>query len=289
MYRFQQGLFRRGAWQLSLLVGMLLIGGMVLAPVRPDAARAEDGLAKVYAVLRATPSVLVSPGDTLTYELEVRNVATSDAPEVQVILSYDPDHLELEGAAFELDRDFVGSTESDDVNRNQVTVIFKDLDDQTARTGTLTMRVNPALESGTVIETFASWFWIDAQGIRSRRDSNAAPVVAVAGTTVHVPYAWVVATPNVTTPETTIEFFSNRFLPEETVVFWLNAPGDVQLPLNRERPVDEKGTFRLELQPAEQGMAPGCYQLVAQGLNSGITGTADFEVLAPGAPATCGL
>ncbi|NJK82083.1 MAG: hypothetical protein HC893_04295 [Chloroflexaceae bacterium] len=253
----------------------ILVAVLLIVVALPAVVRAEPGIAKVYATLRANPNVGVAPGGEIAYAIEARNVdEQTDAPQVRVTFSYNPEMLTPAGTAFEVDRDYIEEIAIDSTGRATATVVFADLDNLSSRTAILTMTVASDLPEFTVIDTFATWTWIDAQGTRAVRDMNNVPILVLGGP-VHSNVQWMTVAPSAAPVGTQRTFFSDRFMPDETVVFWVNQRDGTTLPVNLERATDDRGRFELRYTP---DLPPGEYQLVASGLDSGVVATADFIV-----------
>jgi hypothetical protein len=256
-----------------LLVLLLLVGGVVLA--FPQASRAADST-RVYAILKAEPGIMVARGGVLNYIIEVENVGEADAAFTRVRFSYEDEHVTLSGSQFEApDKDWVTDVESRDITREQVLVTFGDLNPGETRTATLIFEVNDNLEDNTVINSFARFNWTDGRGDRSTYMSNSVPVLVGSGN-IHTDFAWLGAEPEVAPQGNTHIFFSNRYLPEEPVVFWLNLPDGTQAPVEGQERVDDNGVFRFAYETDD--LAPGTYQMVAFGLRSELVGFATFTV-----------
>lgn len=74
---------------------------------------------------------------------------------------------------------------------------------------------------------------------------------------------------------TTHRFFTDRFIPEEGIVTWLNTPTGVKS-LDLRTTADENG--RAWLNFSSRGRAPGTYQLVVYGARSNVTAVGTFIV-----------
>lgn len=70
-------------------------------------------------------------------------------------------------------------------------------------------------------------------------------------------------------------FFTDRFIPGEGIIPWLNTPSGVK-PLDVRATADSYGRVRLDL--ASTGLAPGNYGLVLYGARSNLTAVAGFTV-----------
>ena len=70
-------------------------------------------------------------------------------------------------------------------------------------------------------------------------------------------------------------FDSNRFMPGEGIITWLNTPSGVRA-LDLRGVVDSQGAIVLKFSSA--GLSPGNYELVLYGARSQLTGVASFTV-----------
>ncbi len=253
------------------LICLLLVVVFALGTARPAFA---DVPTTVYVVLLPDPNIAVVPGGQVEYTLRAANVGEDDASFVFASLSYDPEQLTLLGTRFEDERDWV-SDRSMVAGREEVEVTFLDLGDGESRAATLVMQVNETLPQGSVISAFGKFTWIDINGQRIYRTTNAAPVLVSLGN-ASSPQVWMGVEPQVAPRNTIQSFYSDRFLPNETVVFWLNRSDGTSVELNRETRVDESGYFTLSFDNSV--LVPGDYQMVAAGRNSGLTAFVDFTV-----------
>jgi hypothetical protein len=264
---------------------LLLIAVAALFSAQPAAAQANE--AKVRAVIRPTPSIAVMPGGELVYTLHVRNEGMTDASAVRVNVYYDPTYLSLLGTTFTTDKDWVSSLVSDNPEYEQVTITFSGLNEGESRTADILMQVRETMPNGapvphgTVIQTWARYYWFDPTGQRDYRASNAAPVL-VAPYTQHSEFVWMMVDPPAAPAGSTFRFMSDRFLPNEGMVFWLNTSGGGTAPVNQETRVDESGRFTLEY--TAEGLAPGTYHMIAFGKNSELTAAVPFTVEPPATP-----
>jgi hypothetical protein len=257
----------------GLLLLLLLIG--LVSLTLPQTSRAADST-RVYAVLKANPGIMVARGGVLRYIVQVENVGEDDAAFTRVRFSYDDDHITLSGSEFAApDKDWVTDVESRDITREQVLVTFGDLNPGETRTATLLFEVNNNLEDNTVINSFASFNWTDGSGDRSTDMSNSVPVL-VGGGDIHTEFAWLGAEPDTVPQGNTLIFFSNRYLPEEPVVFWLNLPDGTQADVDGRERVNDNGVFEFAYDTGD--LPPGTYQMVAFGLRSELVGFATFTV-----------
>jgi hypothetical protein len=265
---------RAGSCRPAVLLLLFLLLGVVSLAL-PQTSRAADST-RVYAVLKANPGIMVARGGVLEYIVQVENVGEDDAAFTRVRFSYEDEHITLSGSQFEApDKDWVTDVESRDITREQVLVTFGDLNPGETRTATLIFEVNGNLEDNTVINSFASFNWTDGSGDRSRHMSNSVPVL-VGGGDIHTEFAWLGAEPDTVPQGSTLIFFSNRYLPEEPVVFWLNLPDGTQADVDGRERVNDNGVFEFAYDTGD--LPPGTYQMVAFGLHSELVGFATFNV-----------
>jgi uncharacterized repeat protein (TIGR01451 family) len=280
MIRFLHTCYRLCRSRVLLLL-LLLAGLSVFVAVQPALAQ-DRNQAKVYATLHPEPGIAVAPGQTLVYRVEVENVGYVDASSVLVTLDYDPAHLTLLGAEFNTPKDWVSGLWTNEAGRENITITFSGLNENEIRSAAVLMQVNEILpnntpmEFGTVLQTWMKYYWYDPTGRRDDRQGNAAPVL-VAPNPQDSDFVWMAVTPDAGTPDTPLTFYSDRFLPNETMVFWLNGPDGNNIPVNRETRVNEDGAFRLVYEP--MGLPAGVYDMVAVGKNSELVGVVSFTVM----------
>ncbi|HWQ13153.1 MAG TPA: hypothetical protein VNL77_10150 [Roseiflexaceae bacterium] len=225
--------------------------------------------ADVTVVAWPAPSIRVARDGVLTYEIRLYNDGEGDARRTVVTLPYNPGQLTPIGS--DLDRgagDWVSEVRAD-----ALVVTFGPLDEQERRLGYVYFRVGRLLADNTVLSMRPAYTWSDARGTHER-SGNWAPVLVGGGNDTGA-YVWTIVQP-VDGQETELRtFYSNRFVPGETVATWLNTPtGVAPLPLSEK--VDEQGQVWLEYRPSS--LLPGTYQLVVYGARSRLTGVATFIV-----------
>jgi hypothetical protein len=215
------------------------------------------------------PSIRVARGGTLAYEIRLKNYGHANTTIAHVTLPYQSHQLRLTGSHFNRPDDWVSQVTSD-----RVVVTFARLESGAACTGTLFFQVNEALADNTVISMRASYEWSDDHGTRSWQ-TNWAPVL-VGGGNDSAPWVWLAIDPVASPPGTTHHLFTDRFIPGEGIVTWLNTPSGV-------RPLDLRGVAdlmgRVWLDFTSEDLAPGTYSLVLYGARSNLTAIVTLYVL----------
>ncbi len=225
--------------------------------------------ADVTAVTWPEPSIRVGRGMTLTYEIRVYNDGKGDASSITVIVPYNRDHILPIASRF----DHGAGDWVSELTPTRLTVTFGRLGSSKTRSGFIDFKVNNALATNTAIETRSTFQWSDEDRGGSGR-SNWAPVL-VGGGNDTAPFVWLIVEPIRGSANTTRTFFSDRFVPGENVVTWLNTPRGVR-PLDVAAAADPSGRVWLTYRPSD--LAPGTYQIVAHGTRSRLTGVASFVV-----------
>lgn len=241
---------------------------------RPD--RAAD----VAVTVRARPSILVRPGELITFTFTLRNLGSAEASETRVSVPISgqqvaPAYTSLSSRA--------GDWLSEN-SRDRYTVTFGPLAKGAERSGQVVVRVNAGLPvratNPVVIETRARYTWRDGSNGGERR-SNWAPVVVGSGA-VHGDFVWVRVSPDRGPIGTTHVFFSNRFLPGERVSAWVNvnrgAGGVRALSLSGTANSLGEVELRLRSTDADPDLPRGTHQIVLAGQRSGLQGVVDFIV-----------
>jgi hypothetical protein len=151
-----------------------------------------------------------------------------------------------------------------------VTVTFSSVRPNQKRTGTLYFRVNDWLADNTVINMRASYRW----GADESGTTNWAPVLVGPGN-ANASWVWMSVDPTAAWPGATHNFFSDRFVPGEGVVTWLNTPSGVKA-LDLRTTADSFGRARIDFKST--GLRPGTYSFVLYGARSNLTALATFYV-----------
>lgn len=104
--------------------------------------------------------------------------------------------------------------------------------------------------------------------------SNWAPLL-VGGGNASAPWVWTAISPSSGNAATTFRVQSNRFIPGEEVVTWLNTPSGTK-GLDLKGTADALGNIVLNFKDSK--LAPGNYQIVLYGRQSDLTGVASFTI-----------
>ncbi|HEU4321514.1 MAG TPA: hypothetical protein VFS21_00060 [Roseiflexaceae bacterium] len=258
----------------KIYLPLVIREGMIVEPPlpgQPGEPTRPPSKADIAVTIWPAPSILAPRGSRITYELRVRNYADKgDAERIEVTIPYN--RSQMRPVASTLDRtkgDWVSS-----VTDREVVVTFGPLDRQSSRTGKLVFEVGGTLANGTILDVRPSYTWVDERGVIGPQPSNWAPVVIANGPS-NGAWVWTQVTPASGPAGTTHTFLSNRFIPGEGVVTWLNTPRGVQ-PLDLKGVADNQGSISLAF--ASTGLTPGTYQLVLYGMRSQLTGVATFTV-----------
>lgn len=225
--------------------------------------------AKITAVIWPQPSIRVARGATIAYEIRIYNDGRGDAGRTTVTLPYNRN--QIVPTSSKLDRN-AGDWVSE-LTTSKLTVTFGNLGNGKTRSGIIYFQVHGALADNTVIDMRPSFEWSDDRSGGSGR-SNWAPLL-VGGGNDTAAYLWMVVDPAAGAATTTRTFFTDRFVPGEPVVTWLNTPRGVK-ELDVGGTADPSGRVWLTYRPSD--LAPGTYQLVAYGTRSRLTGVVSFTV-----------
>lgn len=252
-------------------------GGQNPAPT-PTPTPSPERSADVAVTVRARPSILVRPGDVITYTFTLRNTGDAQANETKVTMPFDPAQVTpISTVLSSRSGDWLSELRSD-----RYTVTFGPLGKGAERSGVV-VRVNAGLPvrpaDPVVIDARARYTWRDGGG--GERRTNWAPVVVGAGST-HGDFVWVRVTPDRAPAGATHVFFSNRFLPGERVSAWVNVhrgAGGVRA-LNLVGTANALGEVELRLRSTDPNpdLPVGTHQIVLAGQRSGLQGVADFTV-----------
>lgn len=214
------------------------------------------------------PSIRVIRGGTFVYEIRVKNHGDGDADQIRVKLPYRRDQFTLLEGRFDAKAgDWVS-----EVGERSITITFGKLRPGAARSGKLYFRAANNLANDTILDIRATARF-NGDGGRDVR-SNWAPLL-VGGGNASAPWVWTAISPNSGNAATTFRVQSNRFIPGEEVVTWLNTPGGVK-PLSLKGSADALGGITLSF--SDRTLAPGNYQIVLYGRQSDLTGVASFTI-----------
>jgi hypothetical protein len=177
------------------------------------------------------PSIHVMRGGRVTYELRISNYDRGDARGVRVRLPYD--RRQMRPIASRIDRDKGGWVSR--VTDCEVEVTFGPADGKAGRTGLLVFEVATTPSNGTVLDLRPSYTWWDSVDGEGPYRTNWQPVIVNDGPAT-APWVWTGVTPSVGTAGTIHTFDSNRFVPGEGIITWLNTPSGIRtLDLQRAR------------------------------------------------------
>lgn len=214
------------------------------------------------------PSIRVIRGGTFVYEIRVKNHGDGDADQIRVKLPYRRDQFTLLEGRFDAKAgDWVS-----EVGERSITITFGKLRPGAVRSGRLFFRAASNLANDTILDIRATARF-NGDGGRDVR-SNWAPLL-VGGGNASAPWVWTAIGPNSGNAATTFRVQSNRFIPGEEVVTWLNTPGGVK-PLSLKGTADALGGIALSF--SDRTLAPGTYQIVLYGRQSDLTGVASFTI-----------
>lgn len=244
---------------------VLYAPGVAPAPEpTPTPAPAAD----IAVTLRPDPSIRVTRGTILEYELRVRNYGAGWADQVRVTLPYDNRQVNVIDSRFEGAGDFVS-----ELTENRVVVTFGAFRPDERRNATLLMRVNADLPDDAVISIRASFAWDDARDDGQGR-SNWAPVL-VGGFNNSSPFVFLEIVPERGPAGIGFSVYTDRFIPGEQIAVWLSGPGGLTL-LDIERNADSLGRVGFTLSSA--GLAPATYELILFGARSRLSAVNEFSV-----------
>ncbi len=204
----------------------------------------------------------------LAYEVRVKNYGRGRASRTSVKLPITWWQLSVVDSRFSRRGDWVSESTPD-----YVVLTFAPIARDEYVTATIRFRSSRGLADNTVLPMRASYEWSDANGSGTRQ-SNWAPVLAAPGD-ASAPWVWVGLDPTSGRFGTTHHFYSDRFLPGEGIVTWLNTPSGVR-PLDLRGVADASGRVWLDFNSRD--LMPGTYSLVLFGARSNLTGIATFSV-----------
>jgi hypothetical protein len=248
----------------------LLLAAAVLAPAAAPRHVAAQESADMVVVVWPTPGIQVTPGGLLTYQVQVKNFNRSSKSNIRVYLPYHASQLAITGVEFEGEDDWVS-----ELSEVHMVLVFPYLAGSETRTATIYARVADYLPYGTVINSWPSYSWDDSRSEDHPHSANAAPVL-VGPEEQHSALVWLAVEPTQGTSETRFSFFSDRFLPHETVEAALVVPGGETYHLGRRTTADAQGRIWLEVPGRD--IPPGTFQLLVTGLSSNLQGATTFIV-----------
>jgi hypothetical protein len=224
--------------------------------------------ADVAVTIWAAPSIRVARAGTLEYQVRVKNYGHGIAQSTTVDLPYNKQQVQVRDSRFSRAGDWIS-----ELNDDTVAATFGPIAAGESASGTIVFHVGANLPNDTVLSVRATYSWSDSARDGEGR-SNWAPVL-VGGGNDSAPWAWAIVSPTAGAAGTTHRFFSDRFIPNEGIITWLNTPTGVR-PLELRGLADGMGRAYLDFKST--GLAPGTYQLVLYGARSDLTGVATFNV-----------
>lgn len=243
-------------------------GTPTTTPVTPEP---EPDTADIAVRLWSDPSIRVIRGGTFSYDIRVRNHGDGSSGETTITLPYRRDQYTLLDGQFNRAKgDWVSN-----VGDKTITITFGSLAPNTERSGKLIFRAAGNLANDTVLDFRATYGWDDAGDGASERKSNWQPLLVGAGN-ASAPWVWTAISPSSGPASTIFRVDSNRFLPGETVVTWLNLPGGAVRGLELRGSANALGAVELYFQDTR--LPAGNYQIVLYGQRSGLTGVASFSI-----------
>ena len=251
-----------------MVVHLPVVQGVRQSPPPPPPTEQPAKRADIAVSVWPSPSIRVMRGATLQYELRVKNYGEGGANQVRVTLPYVGSQMRARDSSFTRSTDWVSALTSD-----RVTVTFGPIAPGQSVTAQVRFTVSTTLPDDTVINMRASYDWSDAGGSSSWR-TNWAPLLVGSGNAT-ASWLWMTVNPSAGAPGTTHRFFTDRFIPGEGIVTWLNTPAGVKA-LTLKGTADTYGRVTLDF--SSSGLAPGNYSLVAYGARSNLTAVASFTV-----------
>lgn len=254
---------------LSLTIVTLLSG----IPAQSIAAAEEQG-ADVAVTLWAIPTIRVARGTILAYKLRVENHGSATMTYARVHLPYPQSQLTLVDSLFETDKDYVEAV------GDTISVYFGSIGKDAARFAVLYMYVAADLPDDTIINMWAGFDWEDLHGNYGiNRRSNAAPVL-VGSENATSDYVWMAADPLQGRVGTPFYFFSDRFIPGERVLTWLQRADGVRYPEGEGLSGRADGDGRIYVHLDSSALLPGTYQVVLHGKRSRLEAVATITISA---------
>ncbi|NJN18016.1 MAG: hypothetical protein HC822_17960 [Oscillochloris sp.] len=240
-------------------------------PTEEPTEEPEPETADVAVVLWADPSIRVVRGGTFSLDVRVRNHGEGRAEQVTIRVPYRRDQFTLLDGRFDRSKgDWVSN-----IGDNTITITFGSLSAGKERSGKLTFRAAANLPNDTILDLKARYGWSDAGDGANEVRSNWMPLLVGAGN-ANAAYVWAAVNPTSARAFGPFRFQSNRFLPGETVVAWMNTPWGVQ-PLALRDTADALGAVTMTYQDTK--LPAGSYQMVLYGQRSKLTGVVSFTVV----------
>lgn len=239
-----------------------------IPPTATPTSRPPGERADVSVTLWPAPSIRIARDGTIAYEVRVKNYGGGAAGSTWVKLPYNRQQMIPSGSRFSKQGDWVS-----EVTDTSVTLSFGPVAPGEYRVGTLFMRINGTLANNTVLHMRAAYGWGDGRGNGSGT-TNWTPLL-VGSSSDSAAWVWLTVDPVSGSVGTTHQFFTDRFIPGEGIITWLNTPSGVK-PLDLRGTADSMG--RITMPFRSTGLAPGTYSLVLYGARSNLTAVATFYV-----------
>lgn len=221
--------------------------------------------ADLAVTLWPSPSINVARNGTLQYEIRIKNYGSGRASSADVKLPYNRQLMTVTNSRFSKAGDWVSQ-----LTNEHVIVTFGPVAPGEYRTATIIFKVQGNLVDNTVLNMRASYTWAGS----GTWPSNWAPVLVRSGD-ASAEWVWLSVTPDNGPVGTTHRFFTDRFIPGEGIITWLNTPTGVQ-PLTLRSIADTQGRVTVDFK--SDGLKAGRYSLVLYGARSNLTAVATFIV-----------
>jgi hypothetical protein len=227
----------------------------------------EAASAKVIAALLAPPATVTRGGDLLSYTVIVTNRGRGRAKDAHVSLPLDERVVRVADARFSRDGAWVSTLRPDALELQTGTLSSGDV-----LTVTLRLALASGLADGAQLKARLQVRWSDAAGGGAGASNTSTVIIGVpaspAGKLAVEPPSGVAAQKR--------SLSSDVFIPGEPVGLWYHTPQGQDIALET-RIAGPDGALVASFNP--QALARGNYQIVAQGLWSGliVTGTAQVE------------
>jgi hypothetical protein len=157
-------------------------------------------------------------------------------------------------------------------SEGDIVMTFGPIEADDDRSATIELAVNPDAPDNTVIEHRADYTWYS----ETTSDSDTTEEFeALIRNPAAQPSASI--TPDAGPAGTVYQIEATRFVPDESVVTWLNLPGGGVKELELHGLTNNRGVIRLQFDSS--GLAPGDYSMVLYGEQSGRERVVAFTVL----------
>jgi hypothetical protein len=242
----------RSRHPLFILSAAVVLALVSLLPLVAPPARADDAPNVDVDVV----DEIVSPGETLRYEITVENWTDYELVRVDVKIPYNTELLTPSGSHVNDEDDWVSKASEGDL-----VMTFGRIEDDEDRSAIIELAVDPNAPDNTEIDHRADYVWY------SETDSDSGTTedfeALIRNPTVQ-PSASI--TPEAGPAGTVFQVQATRFAADEPVITWLNLPGGGVQELDLHGLTDDQGTIRLQYDSS--GLAPGAYSMVMYGKES---------------------